>query len=168
MWCCQFLGPQLPQPGQISCCVRQGEPTMFCLQVRILSEQGVKEVTLLGQNVNSYADTSALMEMLTKPKADTATDPFAIYAQVTFSLITCTPCVAWHPNFTPVCGVLADLAHHLHFRNTSQSNARHSKACTGSETCAAACAVATSSLVSPGLSQQAILPHTVLAMTSLA
>lgn len=37
---------------------------------------------MLGQNVNSYADTSALMEMLTTPKSDTTADPFAVYAQV--------------------------------------------------------------------------------------
>lgn len=55
---------------------------MCCSQVQILSEQGVKEVTLLGQNVNSYADTSALMEMLTKPNSETGADPFAVYAQV--------------------------------------------------------------------------------------
>jgi hypothetical protein len=30
-----------------------------CLQVLMLSEQGVKELTLLGQNVNSYADFSS-------------------------------------------------------------------------------------------------------------
>ena len=149
---------------------------MFCLQVRILSEQGVKEVTLLGQNVNSYADTSALMEMLTKPKADAATDPFAIYAQVTFSLITCTSCAAWHPtvhyqNYLHM-DCLLTLAHYSQSHNTSSLVTLHGivrlgHARTGNETCAAACSVATSSLACPGLSQQAILQHAVLALTSL-
>ena len=52
------------------------------VQVRILSDQGIKEVTLLGQNVNSYADTSALEDQSNKKSTDPDADPFAIYAQV--------------------------------------------------------------------------------------
>jgi len=48
----------------------------YILQVKLLSEEGVKEVTLLGQNVNSYADFS--QEGRWVPDSDT---PFGIYAQ---------------------------------------------------------------------------------------
>jgi len=39
---------------------------------------------LLGQNVNSYADTSALLGQPIKRGTDTDADPFAIYAQVRY------------------------------------------------------------------------------------
>lgn len=55
-----------------------------CRQVQILSQQGIKEATLLGQNVNSYADDSALLGQPKSSQADPDADPFAVYARVSF------------------------------------------------------------------------------------
>lgn len=48
------------------------------MQVKALSEIGVKELTLLGQNVNSYADFS---EQEQQPSQN-GSDAFSIYAKV--------------------------------------------------------------------------------------
>lgn len=59
----------------------------------MLSEQGVREVTLLGQNVNSYADLSQAEQRLAAGSAAAAAaavpgaaagqpDPFSVYARV--------------------------------------------------------------------------------------
>ena len=55
----------------------------------MLSNQGVREVTLLGQNVNSFADLSQAQQRLaatasggTGTGAASASDPFAVYAKV--------------------------------------------------------------------------------------
>ena len=52
-------------------------------QVQMLSEQGVKELTLLGQNVNSYTDSSTAG---TEPTAEEG-DPFDVYAKAEFPLL---------------------------------------------------------------------------------
>eukprot|EP00884_Botryococcus_braunii_P006007 jgi/Botrbrau1/15407/Bobra.43_2s0033.1 len=50
-------------------------------EVRALSDSGIKEVTLLGQNVNSYADASELQSAGRPPPArGEGLDPFSIYA----------------------------------------------------------------------------------------
>ncbi len=60
---------------------------MLAVQVRLLSERGVRQVTLLGQNVNSYADFSAAQDRLASRRhassmAPGQPDPFATYAKV--------------------------------------------------------------------------------------
>jgi hypothetical protein len=57
---------------------------LFFPQVKLLNDDGVKEVTLLGQNVNSYADFS--QEGRWQSSSDT---PFGIYAQVRLHGGTC-------------------------------------------------------------------------------
>lgn len=72
--------------------------------MQILSQQGIKEVTLLGQNVNSYADDSALLGQQQGAQADPDADPFAVYARV-----------SWAQAIVPSCGLDAsDTLHKFH------------------------------------------------------
>jgi len=82
MQCCETQGVAIKQ-RPLQGFSRSPKVDLCCPQVQILSQQGIKEVTLLGQNVNSYADTSALLGQPIKRGTDTDADPFAIYAQVT-------------------------------------------------------------------------------------
>lgn len=55
-----------------------------CLeQVKMLAEQGVRELTLLGQNVNSYTDFSRQAA----PQRASVPAPFSVYAEVSVTAV---------------------------------------------------------------------------------
>ena len=79
---------------------RHIDTLMIAMQVRILSESGIREVTLLGQNVNSYADASVASPQ--KPlilEAGAGAAPFAVYAQVGSSILSLLCWKALHSIF---------------------------------------------------------------------
>lgn len=89
LWACSLCCQPLDNPKKSWLTL---SPSLVLLQVRMLSDHGVREVTLLGQNVNSYADSSSIpsssssstifsSSTTSSSSSSNADDPFAVYAK---------------------------------------------------------------------------------------